>query len=135
DRDDGTYQAQMAVYVKPRGRLGRAYMAFIKPFRYWIVYPALERELGSAWSRRRAAQGLGGTLHRRKRDAFSRSSTPLQTTPMHSKSLSANMIRALPNKHSVTDWVPSRVYPDVWCYGSTAMCCGSGSAPSAPPTT
>jgi Protein of unknown function (DUF2867) len=56
DRDDGTYQAQMAVYVKPRGRFGRAYMAFIKPFRYWIVYPALERELERAWSHRRAAQ-------------------------------------------------------------------------------
>ena len=28
-----------------------------------------------------------------------------------------------------------RVHPDVWCYGSTAMCCGSGSAPSLPPTT
>ena len=56
DRDNGTYQAQMAVYVKPRGRFGRAYMAFIKPFRYWIVYPALEGELGRAWSRRRPAQ-------------------------------------------------------------------------------
>jgi hypothetical protein len=56
DRDDGTYQAQMAVYVKPRGRFGRAYMAFIKPFRYWIVYPALERELERAWSHRGAAQ-------------------------------------------------------------------------------
>jgi Protein of unknown function (DUF2867) len=56
DRDDGTYQAQMAVYVKPRGRFGRAYMAFIKPFRYWIVYPALERELERAWSHRHAAQ-------------------------------------------------------------------------------
>ena len=55
DRDDGAYQAQMAVYVKPRGRFGRAYMAFIKPFRYWIVYPALERELERAWSGRRAA--------------------------------------------------------------------------------
>jgi Protein of unknown function (DUF2867) len=56
DRDDGKYRAQMAVYVKPRGRLGRAYMAFIKPFRYWIVYPALERGLERAWNHRRAAQ-------------------------------------------------------------------------------
>lgn len=50
---DGRYQAQMAVYVKPRGLAGRAYMALIKPFRHWIVYPALmgqiEREFG-AWS-------------------------------------------------------------------------------------
>ena len=56
NREGGTYQAQMAVYVKPRGRLGRAYMASIKPFRYWIVYPALERELERAWSHRHAAQ-------------------------------------------------------------------------------
>jgi Protein of unknown function (DUF2867) len=56
DCDNGTYQAQMAVYVKPRGWFGRAYMALIKPFRYWIVYPALERELERAWNHRRAAQ-------------------------------------------------------------------------------
>jgi hypothetical protein len=31
----------MAVYVKPNGLLGTAYMAAIKPFRYMIVYPAL----------------------------------------------------------------------------------------------
>ncbi len=53
---DGDYEAQMAVYVKPRGRFGRAYMAFIKPFRYAIVYPALERQLGRAWTHRRALQ-------------------------------------------------------------------------------
>jgi YD repeat-containing protein len=46
------YEAQMAVYVKPRGRFGRMYMAFIKPFRYLIVYPALERQLARSWSRR-----------------------------------------------------------------------------------
>jgi Protein of unknown function (DUF2867) len=47
------HEAQMAVYVKPRGRFGRAYMALIKPFRYLIVYPALERQLARTWSRRR----------------------------------------------------------------------------------
>ncbi len=52
DRGDGHHQGQMAVYVKPRGRFGAAYMAFIKPFRYWIVYPALERQLEHAWTRR-----------------------------------------------------------------------------------
>lgn len=44
DRGEGRYQGQMAVYVKPRGRFGRAYMAAIKPFRYLIVYPALMRQ-------------------------------------------------------------------------------------------
>ncbi len=46
------YRAQMAVYVKPRGLFGRAYMAAIKPFRYLIVYPALMREFGRAWAGR-----------------------------------------------------------------------------------
>ncbi len=50
---DSTRQAQMAVYVKPRGWFGQAYMAFIKPFRYLIVYPALERQLARDWSRHR----------------------------------------------------------------------------------
>jgi Protein of unknown function (DUF2867) len=52
DRGEGRYQGQMAVFVKPRGQLGKAYMAFIKPFRYWVVYPALMRHIEQAWSRR-----------------------------------------------------------------------------------
>lgn len=52
DCDNGTYQGQMAVYVKPRGGFGRAYMAFIKPFRYLVVYPALERQLARSWRNR-----------------------------------------------------------------------------------
>ena len=35
----------MAVLVKPRGSLGEAYMALIKPFRHRIVYPALLRQI------------------------------------------------------------------------------------------
>ena len=50
DRGDGRYQGQMAVYVKPRGPLGRGYMELIKPFRYLIVYPALMRQFERAWS-------------------------------------------------------------------------------------
>jgi hypothetical protein len=49
DRGGGRYRGQMAVYVKPRGLLGRAYMAAIKPFRYLVVYPALMREFERAW--------------------------------------------------------------------------------------
>jgi hypothetical protein len=52
DQGEGRYQAQMAVYVKPRGLLGKAYMALIKPFRYWVVYPAMMREIERAWKRR-----------------------------------------------------------------------------------
>lgn len=50
DQGDGRYQGQMAVYVRPRGRLGRTYMGLIKPFRHWIVYPALMRQIEKAWN-------------------------------------------------------------------------------------
>jgi Protein of unknown function (DUF2867) len=43
------YHAQMAVLVKPNGRLGKAYMAAIKPFRYAFVYPLLLRWIGRKW--------------------------------------------------------------------------------------
>ncbi len=52
DRGAGRYQGQMAVFVKPRGRLGQGYMELIKPFRHWIVYPALMRQLERAWNQR-----------------------------------------------------------------------------------
>jgi len=52
DRGAGRYQGQLAVYVKPRGRLGAAYMTFIKPFRYLIVYPALLRHIERDWNAR-----------------------------------------------------------------------------------
>jgi hypothetical protein len=53
DRGQGRYQGEMAVYVKPRGRFGRQYMAFITPFRRWLVYPALLRQIERAWLARR----------------------------------------------------------------------------------
>ncbi len=46
------FQGQMAVYVKPRGSFGKAYMAAIKPFRYLIVYPALMRQVERTWRAR-----------------------------------------------------------------------------------
>jgi hypothetical protein len=52
ERDDDRYEGQMAVYVKPRGAFGKAYMALIKPFRYWVVYPAMMRQLARAWDER-----------------------------------------------------------------------------------
>jgi Protein of unknown function (DUF2867) len=48
----GRYQGQMAIYVKPRGPLGKGYMALIKPFRLWVVYPALMRVIERAWNAR-----------------------------------------------------------------------------------
>lgn len=49
--ESGGYRGQMAVLVKPNGRLGTAYMAAIMPFRRLIVYPRLMREVGRQWQR------------------------------------------------------------------------------------
>ncbi len=57
ERDDGRHEGRMAVYVKPRGAFGRAYMALIKPFRYWIVYPALMGQVERAWNARATEAG------------------------------------------------------------------------------
>ena len=51
----GGYRGQMAVYAKPNGRLGTVYMAAIAPFRHWIVYPSMLREMGRRWR----ARGFG----------------------------------------------------------------------------
>jgi len=45
----GGHRGQMAVLVRPNGRLGRLYMAAIKPFRHLVVYPALMRSLQRGW--------------------------------------------------------------------------------------
>lgn len=55
DEGAGAHRAQMAVYVKARGMLGELYMKAIGPFRHWIVYPALLRQIGRAWERRGSA--------------------------------------------------------------------------------
>jgi hypothetical protein len=54
DKAEGGYQGQMAVYVKPRGTFGVAYMALIRPFRHRVVYPALMRQIERAWNARLA---------------------------------------------------------------------------------
>jgi hypothetical protein len=50
DQGEGRYQGRMAVYVKPRGPVGKGYMALIRPFRHWIVYPALMRQMEREWN-------------------------------------------------------------------------------------
>jgi Protein of unknown function (DUF2867) len=47
--DVGGYRGQMAVLVKPNGRVGSAYMALIAPFRHMVVYPPLMRAIGQEW--------------------------------------------------------------------------------------
>lgn len=46
---DESWLGQMAVLVKPNGRLGLGYMAAIRPFRHRLVYPAMLREIGRRW--------------------------------------------------------------------------------------
>jgi uncharacterized protein DUF2867 len=46
---EGGYRGQMAVYVKPNGFFGGAYMAAIKPFRHFVVYPPMLRQLERMW--------------------------------------------------------------------------------------
>jgi Protein of unknown function (DUF2867) len=48
----GGYRGQVAVFVKPNGPLGSAYMAAIKPFRSLIVYPQMMRQLERRWHER-----------------------------------------------------------------------------------
>ena len=58
-RPDGMSGAEMAVYWKPRGWVGRLYMALIKPFRVWLVYPSLMRKAASDWAARRSTSVAG----------------------------------------------------------------------------
>jgi Protein of unknown function (DUF2867) len=53
----GGYHGQMAVLVKPNGRLGMAYMTAIKPFRYLLVYPAMMRLIARLWRRNSSPSG------------------------------------------------------------------------------
>jgi hypothetical protein len=52
DQGEGRYEGQMAIYAKPCGPLGKGYMALIKPFRYWVVYPAVMRQIEREWKTR-----------------------------------------------------------------------------------
>jgi len=49
--EDGTggYHGQMAVLVKRNGLLGTLYMEAIRPFRHFIVYPAMLRNIEREW--------------------------------------------------------------------------------------
>ena len=46
---EAIWGVHMAVYVKPKGLLGKIYMLLIKPFRLWIVYPALMKIVKHEW--------------------------------------------------------------------------------------
>ena len=61
--DNGGYRGQMAVLVKPAGVLGSVYMAAITPFRHWIVYPGMLREIEREW--RAQTRQCRGVLRRK----------------------------------------------------------------------
>lgn len=50
--EEGGYRGQMAVYAKPNGLLGTAYMAAIRPFRHQLVYPGMLRQISASWRNR-----------------------------------------------------------------------------------
>ncbi|HEU0250262.1 MAG TPA: DUF2867 domain-containing protein [Solirubrobacteraceae bacterium] len=52
DQKTGGYSGQMAIYVKPNGLVGNAYMAAIKPFRHLVVYPQMFRAMERRWQQR-----------------------------------------------------------------------------------
>jgi hypothetical protein len=53
---ENVWGIQMAVLVKPKGWFGKVYMLFIKPFRLWIVYPAMMRSASRMWRQFLASQ-------------------------------------------------------------------------------
>lgn len=62
-RGDQTYQGQLGVYVKHRGRIGRPYMAAIAPFRHRVVYPAMLDRIGKAWRARPKRRAVVAVMH------------------------------------------------------------------------
>jgi hypothetical protein len=47
----GRYTPRLGVYVKSRGRLSDLYLAAIRPFRHWIVYPAWTGKVAREWQK------------------------------------------------------------------------------------
>jgi hypothetical protein len=48
---EGGYVLYWAIYVRPIGRITSWYMALIDPFRRFLIYPALLRQIQAAWQR------------------------------------------------------------------------------------
>jgi Protein of unknown function (DUF2867) len=54
-----SYRFYLAVYVRKRGWITPVYMSLIDPFRRWVVYPALLRQIESAWTRAFGSDAAG----------------------------------------------------------------------------
>lgn len=48
---DNFYTATLAVYSKPRGKMGKVYLKLIEPFRYHIIYPAIMKSIKEEWQK------------------------------------------------------------------------------------
>lgn len=48
-KNNGCYTATLAIYVKPRGGIGDIYLKVIEPFRRYIVYPTIMRNIMNQW--------------------------------------------------------------------------------------
>ncbi len=48
-KNENHYTATLAIYVIPRGALGKLYLKLIEPFRHLIVYPELMKALKAQW--------------------------------------------------------------------------------------
>ena len=102
---DGTggFRAHMAVYVKPSGLLGSAYMAAIRPFRHLIVYPAMLREMGRNW---RAAGALDHPDHATKTASPTR--LPLISGRRFQRKILTSPSRHDPSRSGVGGWARHR---------------------------
>jgi hypothetical protein len=45
------YRFYFAIYVRKRGWITPVYMAAIDPFRRWVIYPAILRQIDSDWTK------------------------------------------------------------------------------------
>jgi len=60
--DPGGYRAYLGVFVEPVHHFSRLYMLAIAPFRRWIVYPAITRQLQRRWATRYASSATHGEV-------------------------------------------------------------------------
>lgn len=56
------YRGQLAILVKANGVAGQAYLAFIRPFRHFLVYPAIFKELEQRWQGSVRSMGDGSLI-------------------------------------------------------------------------
>jgi hypothetical protein len=47
--NENVWGIHLAIYLKPKGTLGRLYLKLIKPFRLWIVYPTMLKTAKAKW--------------------------------------------------------------------------------------